>query len=349
VIVAVLGLIFTPRLLTLMNVPLESFEYTRQYMTIIFLGVPFMFTSFLLRAVLQGVGDSVTPLIVQVVTIVLNVVLDPLLIFGLGPIPAMGVAGAAYATVFSRLVAAIISVAILAKGRNGIKVRWADMKPDRVAMVRIAKIGIPASIGQAVPAFGFTVLQGIVNTLGVSVVAAFGIGNRIVSLFNMPAIGFGQATTSIVGQRLGAKRKDQALTAVKQSVLTVFVFISFGMTLTFLYGGHFIRFFVDDPEVIAYGADLFRILSPSVVIFALFMVITGAFQGGGDTKPVMVMNVTRLWGIRVPLAYLFSITLAWGPSGIWWGMFISNLVIAVVGFVWLGKGRWLDKIDPDEL
>ncbi|MFW5685894.1 MAG: MATE family efflux transporter [Spirochaetota bacterium] len=344
--ISAIGLVATPTLLRLMQVPAETFEYTRQYMTIIFAGLPFMFVSFLLRAVLQGVGDSMTPLIVQIVTIVLNVVLDPILIFGWGPIPALEVAGAAYATVFARLVAAVISAWLLLRGTRGIRITAANLRPDRGAMRRIVDIGLPSAIGQAVPAFGFTVLQGIVNTLGTGVVAAFGIGNRIVSLFNMPAIGFSQATTSIVGQRLGAGRKDQAITAVRQSVLTVFIFIATGMTLTFFFGSSFVRFFVDDPEVISHGRELFRILSPSVVIFALFMVTTGAFQGGGDTKPVMVLNVTRLWGIRVPLAYVLIMALGWGAPGIWWAMFASNLVTATAGFYWLSRGRWLHKIDP---
>jgi putative MATE family efflux protein len=349
VALAVIGLIATPYLLRAMNVPSEAFEYTRQYMTIIFAGLPLMFVGFLHRAVLQGVGDSVTPLLVQVVTIALNVALDPLLIFGWGPIPALEVAGAAYATVFSRFVGALVAAIMLLRGARGIRLQGRYMIPDRTAIRRITQIGLPSAIGQAVPAFGFTVLQGIVNTLGTAVVAAFGIGNRIVSLFNMPAIGFSQATTSIVGQRLGAKRKDQAVTAVKQSALTVGVFITVGMALAFFFGASFVRFFVDDPQVIAYGAELFRILAPSVVIFALFMVTTGAFNGGGDTKPVMILNIARLWGIRVPLAYLLALALAWGPSGIWWSMFTSNLVVAAAGFLWLSRGTWLTKIDPDSL
>jgi putative MATE family efflux protein len=345
-LITVVGLLATPFLLRVMQVPAEAFEYTRQYMTIIFAGMPFMFVGFLLRAVLQGVGDSMTPLIVQLVTILLNVVLDPIFIFGWGPFPALEVAGAAYATVFARLVAAGISLWILVRGKNGLRLTLRNMRPDREAIKRIVGIGLPSAIGQAVPAFGFTVLQSIVNSLGTAVVAAFGVGNRIVSLFNMPAIGFSQATTTVVGQSLGARRKDLAITAVRQSVLTVFAFIATGMTLTFLFGASFVRFFVDDPEVIAHGEVLFRILSPSVVIFALFTVVTGAFQGGGDTKPVMYLNVGRLWGLRVPLAYLLALGLSWGPSGIWWAMFISNLVTATVGFFWLSRGHWLHKMDP---
>ncbi len=349
VILSVLGLIFTPAMLRVMQVPADAFEYTRQYMTIIFAGMPLMFITFVHRAVLQGVGDSVTPLIVQIITILLNVVLDPILIFGLGPIPALEVAGAAYATVISRGIGAIVATIMLVRGARGIRLRREHLRPDWAAWKRITDIGLPNAIGQAVPAFGFTVLQGVVNSLGTAVVAAFGVGNRIVSLFNMPAIGFAQATTSVVGQQLGARRKDLAVVAVRQSVLTVGVFITVGMTLTFLFGGRFIRFFVDDAEVIRYGAELFRILSPSVILYTLFTVISGAFQGGGDTRPVMVLNVARLWGIRVPLAYVLAILLAWGPAGIWWAMFASNLVIAAVGFVWLAKGHWLHKIDPDSI
>jgi putative MATE family efflux protein len=349
IVISIVGLLATPTLLRVMQVPAESLEYTRVYMTIIFSGLPFMFIGFIHRAVLQGVGDSVTPLIVQVVTIGLNVILDPILIFGLGPFPRMEVAGAAIATVFSRFVGSAIALVMLTRGVRGIRIRWRNLKPDRAAFKRLAQIGFPAAIGQAVPAFGFTVLQAIVNTLGTAVVAAFGVGNRIVSLFNMPAIGFSQATTSIVGQRLGARRKDQAVTAVKQSVLTVGVFITIGMTIAFFFGSSFVRFFVDDPQVIAYGAELFRILSPSVVVFALFTVTIGAFQGGGDTKPVMVLNITRLWGIRVPLAYLLVLAFSWGPSGVWWAMFASNLITATAGFYWLSRGRWLTRIDPDSL
>lgn len=349
ILVAVLGILATPLLLRALQVPADAYEFTRQYMTIIFAGMPFMFMGFVLTATLQGIGNSVTPLVIQIVAIGLNVVLDPLLIYGVGPFPRLEVAGAAYATVFSRFVASGIAVVILVRGRRGIRLTIRAMRPDRAAFRRLVQIGLPASIGQAVSAFGFTVLQGVVNTFGTAVVAAFGVGNRIIGLFNMPAIGFSQATASLVGQRLGAKRKDQAITVVKQSVLTVLIFITIGMALTFFFGSGLVRFFIDDPEVIQYGASMFRIISASVILFALFTVSVGAFQGGGDTKPVMYLNIGRLWLLRVPFAYVLAIALSIGPTGVWWSMFISNLVTAAVGFAILSRGRWLNEIDPDAL
>ncbi len=349
VVIATVGVTLGGSILRLMQVPEDAFEFTRQYMTIIFAGMPIMFVGFILRSALQGVGNSVTPLIVQSIAIGLNLILDPLVIFGIGPFPRLEVAGAAYATVFSRLVASIVALSILVRGRRGIRLKLRHMKPDWHAIKRLASIGLPASIGQGLSAFGFTVLQGVVNTFGTAVVAAFGIGNRIVGLFNMPALGFSQATTALVGQRLGAKRKDQAVTVVKQSVITIAIFIVSGMTLTFFFGSSFIRFFVSDPEVVQHGATMFRIISMSVVLFALFTVTIGAFQGGGDTKPVMFLNIGRLWGLRLPVAYLLAIVLNWGPDGIWWSIFFSNLVTAVAGFLVLRRGRWLSKINPDAI
>lgn len=349
VVIAIVGVTLGGSILRLMQVPEDAFEFTRQYMTIIFAGMPVMFLVFILRSALQGVGNSVTPLIVQSIAIGLNLILDPLVIFGIGPFPRLGVAGAAYATVFSRGIAGIVAVSILIRGRRGIRLQLRHMKPDWHAIKRLASIGLPASIGQGLSAFGFTVLQGVVNTFGTAVVAAFGIGNRIVGLFNMPALGFSQATTALVGQRLGAKRKDQAVTVVKQSVITIAIFIVSGMTLTFFFGSSFIRFFVSDPEVVQHGATMFRIISMSVVLFALFTVTIGAFQGGGDTKPVMFLNIGRLWGLRLPVAYLLAIVLNWGPDGIWWSIFFSNLVTATAGFLVLRRGRWLSKINPDAI
>lgn len=349
VVISVLGILFTGKLLVLMQVPEDTFAYTSSYLRIIFSGIPFMFMSFVLRSSLQGIGNSVTPLIVQSITVVLNIILDPVLIFGLGPIPPMTVKGAAYATIFSRIAASVIAVVILAGGKKGIKLRLGNMKPDAKAIRLLLKIGVPSSVGQGISALGFTVLQGVVNSLGSSVIAAFGVGNRIIGLFNMPAMGISQATAVLVGQQLGAKDHPGAWRVVKHSFLTVFVFITLGMGLTFFKGSSVFKFFVNDPEVIKHGVMLFRIVSPSVVFFALFTVSTGVFQGAGDTKPVMIFNIIRLWGIRVPVVYLLVACTSLGAVSIWVGMFASNLIVSLAGFILLSKGRWLHKLNPDDI
>ncbi len=348
-VISILGIIFADKLLMLMQVPDDTFQFTLDYLRIILAGIPFMFMSFVLRSALQGIGDSFTPLIVQSVTVFLNVIIDPVLIFGLGPVPPMSVKGAAYATVFARMTASVIALGILLKGSKGIKLYFKNMVPDKKAIKLLLKIGLPSSIGQGISALGFTVLQGVVNSFGTAVIAAFGIGNRIIGLFNMPAMGISQASSVLVGQQLGAKNYDNVKIIVKHSFLTILIFISVGMTITFFKGNSVVKFFVNDPEVIKHGAMLFKIVSPSVIFFALFTVSNGAFQGAGNTRPIMILNIVRLWGIRVPVVFALVAFTSFGPVSIWIGMFASNLLVALAGFILLSRGNWMYKLNPDDI
>jgi putative MATE family efflux protein len=347
VLISAAGVIFAPQLLAMMQVPEAAFAYTLRYLRIVLAGLPFMFMAFVLQSCLQGIGDSMTPLILQAATVALNIGLDPLLIFGIGPFPRMEVTGAAVGTVVSRGIGSAAALVIFVRGRRGMKLTLANMVPRREPLKLLLKIGIPTSLGQGISALGFTVLQGVVNSLGTAVIAAFGVGNRIIGLFNMPAMGISRAAGVLVGQNLGAKDREGALRAARLSIVSILVFIVPSMTFTFFYGSHLVRFFIADPEVISYGVAMFRLISPAVVFFALFTVFMGAFQGGGDTKPIMVLNILRLWVFRVPLAYVLTILLGIGPSGIWIAMVFSNVVTAVIGFVLFRSKRWMEKLDPD--
>ena len=351
VLMCIIGVAGTELLMLLLRVPASIRDNTEVYMRIIFSAVPLTFFFFVLQGIFQGVGDSMTPLCVQLATVVLNALLDPLLIFGIGPLPAMGVAGAATATLISRGVSAVAILVILLKrrsrGKVKVRVHAGDLRPNWGCWRQMIGIGLPAASGMAMAALGFTVLQGVVNGFGVAVVAAFGVGNRIIGMFSMPALGLSRAAASLVGRELGAGSPDGAREVVRLSLVVMLAFIVPAMTLTFFFGNSLMRFFVDDPEVVYHGAALFRIVSASVVFFTLFTVINGAFHGGGVTRPIMVLSVVRLWGIRVPLAMLLAWKLTMGPSGIWYAMFVSNIVTAAAGFILLRQGKWLRKIEID--
>ena len=349
ILISVFGVSFAKPLLKLMAVPEETFQNAYRYMTIIFIGLPFMFMSFVLQSALHGIGDSITPLVIQAFTVTLNIVLDPLLIFGIGPFPRLEVQGAAIATVISRLISSAIALNILLRGRRGLHLKRSNIKPQKEAVKLILKIGVPASIGQGVSALGFTVLQGVVNSFGTATIAAFGIGNRITSLFNMPAMGFSRATAVLVGQSLGAKNKREAWHVMKISVVIIGIFITIGMTFMFFRGALFVKIFLNDPEVIELSTTLFRIITVGMVFFALFTVLMGALQGAGATKPVMYLNIARVWIFRFPLAYLLGKTFGMGPDGIWYSMLVSNLMIAIAGFVIVGRGKWMSALDPDKI
>ncbi len=348
-LIALTGIVLSEPLLKLLQTPRDVFAFTRDYMLIVFAGLPFMFGFFVMQSAMQGIGRTVVPLVIQVITVGLNIALDPLFIFGIGFFPAWGVRGAAVATVIARALGSFIAFYILIQGRYGMQLKLEHMRPQLPSVRLFLRIGLPSSFGQAVSALGFTVLQGLVNSFGTAVIAAFGVGNRLIGLFNMPAMGISRATTSLVGQRLGARDPDGARDVVVLSILSIQVFIFPAMVLAFFYGSSFIRFFVDDPETMRYGAELFRVVAPSVVLFGFFHATIGAFQGAGDTKPVMYLNIARLWALRLPVAYGLAYLVGFGPGSIWWAMFVSNMVTAAIGLYYFRTDRWLTALNPDEV
>lgn len=336
----VTGFFLTPRILDILQTPADSWQMTYDYMRWIFAGFPLMFAFFVYQSINTGLGDTVGPMQVNLISVALNVILDPILIFGLGPFPEMGVVGAAVATVFSRALASAIGMVRLFRGGNGLQITLKDMKPHRETMAKILKVGLPVGLGQLGTSLGFTFMIGIVNSFGSVVTAAFGVGNRIIHMAMVPAMGLSQANATAVGQNLGAGKPERAERS-SMSALLLIGMILLPMTLCmFFFGGDISRAFVNDPEVIALGRVMFRITTPSVFIFGFLLVLLGSFQGSGYTVPVMVLNMSRLWLLRIPGAYLLAYAAGMGPMGIWWAMFISNTVTAVSGFIWFRKGSW---------
>lgn len=338
-ILAVVGFVFAPTLLRWLHTPDDAFAGTLIYMRWITAGVPLMFIFHVYQGIYTGLGDTISPMRINVATVLLNMVLDPILIFGWGPIPAMGVAGAAAATVFARGIASILAMRALLLG-PGFRIHLTDLQPDREMIQRLLRVGIPLSLGQAGTSLGFTLLVGIVNSFGSSVTAAFGVGHRVIMMVSVPAIALGQANATAVGQNLGAGFIDRAVLSVKRSAFLITVLLLPLTMATFFFGEHITHWFISDPEVIGYGRDLFRITSFSVFIFGLILVLFGAFQGSGHTVPYMVVNMGRLWVVRIPATWLLAVVWDMGPAGLWWAMNLSNLVAGTVALIWFLQGGW---------
>lgn len=337
---ALLGALLSKGLLKLLATPEEVFVFALPYMRIVFLGLPFTFIYFSFQASFTAIGDSSSPIKVHLLAVVLNVILDPILIYGLGSWQGMGVSGAAIATVLSQFVGAALSVLVMVRGRSGLKLSWHNMRPNLESWKLLGRIGLPASLGQGLSAFGFTVLQGVVNFFGTSAIAAFGVGNRIMHLFDIPTQGLSGASASLVGRFLGAKDEKGSMTVVKAALLLVLIMEIPLLTLAFIYGGSLVRLFVNDPEAIRLGSIMFQVVSPSLLAFGLFFALSGAFQGAGDTKIILILAVVRLWLIRVPLAYFLAFNTSVGVLSIWIAMFASNFLTAIIGFLYYKKGKW---------
>lgn len=340
IFIAIAGVLVTKPLCRLMAVPEGiTFDYTVTYMRLTFMGIPFMFIDQILRSTMQGMGDTVTPLIIQSITVGLNFILDPIFIF----IFNLEVAGAAYATMIARFISATVSVIILFSGRKGIKVSFKNMQPDRAILSKIFKIGFPSAVGQAISNLGFAVIQGVTNSFGPAVIAAFGIGNKITNFFTMPAMGISQGVQVLASRKLGEGNNKEASKVVKTALIAIGIFITVGMVLCMVQGDIVMRFFVDDDEVIFYGQQFFNVVTFSVIVFGLYTVITGAFNAGGKTKYTMWANILRLWGVRVPFAYILPIF--FGTYGLWFAMFSSNVIAFLFIIYPFIKGKWKNRID----
>jgi len=338
-----LGLFFAVPLLHLLQTPVDAFDDSLVYLRWILTGVPLMFLFHTYQSIFFGLGDTVSPMRVNIISVAVNVVLDPILIFGWGPVPAMGVAGAAVATVIARCLASLLAMRELLFGR-GFRIRWHNLRWDREMLLKLLRVGLPLSVGQTATSLGFTLLIGIVNGFGSSVTAAFGVGYRVIMMVSVPAMALGQANATAVGQNLGAGLADRAALSVRRSAALITVILLPLTTLTFFFGGSVTHWFIADPEVVAYGRALFRITSFSVFLFSLILVLFGAFQGAGKTVPVMVVNSGRLWLIRIPTTLLLMRLTDLGPSSIWWAMNLSNVIAGTVAFIWFLRGGWREPV-----
>ncbi|MCK0125666.1 MATE family efflux transporter [Gelidibacter sp. F2691] len=281
-------------------------------------------------------------------TVILNAVLDPLFIYGYGPIKGYGVAGAAVASVITQAVAATIGLVILFRGKHGIKISLSSMYFNMENLKRTFNLGLPASIEQSTRALGMTFMMVIVTSFGSDIVAAYGIGARMLSFIVVPALGLGIATTSLVGQNIGALKIKRAEKVARLSAkLAFFGFTGLGLIM-FLVAEPLTAFFIpDDPQVIKDGALFIKIMSISFGFLGLQQVMNGTFNGAGFTKASMFISIMSLWLVRFPLAYVLANTLGYGPEGIWWSFPISNFIAGIVAFIYFKTGYWKKRLIRD--
>ena len=341
---SVLGYFSARPLMTLVGAGPEILEDSIRYFQVSSLGFVFLFMFFTFQSVMRGIGHVWLPMYIVLGTVILNLVLDPLFIFGFGPIPAYGVAGAAWASVLTQGISAIIGLLILFRGKKGIHIRIRDMFPDLEYVRRLFKIGIPSSMDQSTRAAGLTVMVMLVTSFGSDVVAAYGVGARILSFIIIPALGLSIATTTLVGQNVGAGKIQRAERTGNLSSTIAFFSLSAAGVLMFIFAPQILAFFVpNDPKVIRDGATFIRIMAPSFGLMGVQQSMTGVFNGAGFTLASMLISILNLWIIRFPLAYILSHNTTLGSEGIFWAFPISNALAATTAFIYYKTGKWKEK------
>ncbi len=357
------SLYFLNDILQLLKVPKAIFGLTENYISIILIGVFFMFIFLTYQSFAHGLGDTISPMKIQIVSVGLNVILDPILIFGLGFLPRLETMGAAYATLFARFIAAFLAIVFLLKRTKQIVPDWQHFKPNKAVLKRIFEISIPASIAHSITSFGFIILQGFVNTFGTLVISVFSIGNRMMGLFMMPAMGISNALASMVGQNLGAKKIKRAIKSVKSGLVLAMTIMTIGCSILYFFGSYLTKFFIDEPQVISTGVRMFQIVSLAAWVFGFLFVFMGVFNGSGHTKPTMILNIVRLWLLRIPLVFILSgkllnlsffsnsflkdilkqislILAGHSYDALWWSMLISNIVTSIWAVIIYKRDKW---------
>jgi putative MATE family efflux protein len=376
VVIGLVGFFYTRPALELLpsdpDTSADVIPLAADYMEVFFLGIPFIFGFFVFSALMRGYGDTRKPMYVMVLSVVANVLLDPFFIFGFENNPLMawlqlgglestllsatgftglGIEGAALATILSRGVAAVIGVYLLFGTGIGPAVRLSHLKPDLSFITDIVRLGTPSMVEQSTSALALVTLTAMVVTFSPPVVAAYGLGNRIISLVFLPALGLGRAIDTMVGQNLGADRADRAARATylaAGSAAGVMVVLALGAVA---FAEPIVSVFLGDveraAETIEFGVEYMRIRAAEFAFLGVTQVILGAFRGAGNTTTAMVISIITLWVGRVGTVAVLVFVVGMGATGFWIGMAVGNILGAIVAVPWFLRGTWKEKYIDD--
>lgn len=342
---SILGVITAPFIVRWMGAT-GSFEYKSYiFLAINSVGLLFDMIFFGYQSILNSQGRTKSMTIISTISSITNVVLDPFFIFDnvLG-IPGlnMGLAGAAWATVLSKVLLVVFAIRVVKK-ESEIEVSFKNFKLDMGIIKHIFSIAIPASLGSSGEAIGFTVLNGFIQSYGTTTLAAFSMGNRLSDIFNQGAIGIGMALTSITGQNMGAGKKERSKDIFKRANVIITFFSLASAIIILLFKDQLLSIFIKDRGDIELWRQASEYMYFSAIItffMGYFSAINGFFQGVGKTKLTMYLSLARLWVLRLPLIMLLKSLTNLGSTGIWISMLVSNALTVIVGFIIYKRGRW---------
>ena len=334
------GIFYSKELLSLMGASdwalQEGFVYTQWMLG----GNLVIILLFVINAIFRGAGDAAIAMRVLWISNGLNMLLDPLLIFGWGPFPAMGIEGAAIATNLGRGIGVLFQLYVLFRGSKHIKSSLSSIKWQADVMLNIVKTSL-GGVGQMLISMtSWIFLMRILADIGDAAVAGATISIRIMMFTLMPAWGLSNAAATLVGQNLGAEQPERAEKTVWKIGFYNMGFLIMVSLIFFLFREDLIGIFSQDAEVIRIGAEWLKILSFSYFIYGWWMVAVQAFNGAGDTNTPTKINVVFFWLIQIPLAYLLAIQFDWKESGVFWAVFFSESGVGLFTLWLFSRGRW---------
>jgi putative MATE family efflux protein len=337
---AVAGIVFAQDLLRLMGADAWTLTHGYPYMQWALGGNAVIMLLFTINAIFRGAGDAAAAMRVLWVANALNIVLDPILIFGFGPVPAFGVEGAAIATTIGRSAGVLMQLWILFRGGQHLRVLRSQLAWNGAILWNIVRTSL-GGIGQMIVAMtSWIFLMRILADIGSQAVAGATIAIRIMMFTMMPAWGMSNAAATLVGQNLGAQQPARAEASVWRIGAYNMAYLLVVAVVFFALPRELMGIFTADRDVIAIGAEWLRILSYSLFVYGWWMVSVQAFNGAGDTATPTWINVVFFWLIQIPLSYWLATGLDWQHSGVFWGVFVSETSVGLFTLWLFKRGKW---------
>lgn len=340
VILAIPGIFYAKQLLRLMGVSDPLVEEGFMYPAIMISANAVIMLLFVINAIFRSSGDAALSMRVLWLANICNIILDPCLIFGLGPFPEMGIAGAAVATVIGRGLAVLYQFYLLFFGNGRVQLQVRHFRVQWPIMARLLRISYGGIAQNIIATSSWIGLMRIMAEFGSEALAGYTIAIRVIIFSLLPSWGLSNAASTLVGQNLGAKKPDRAEKSVWR---TAFI----NMAVLAVFGGIFvyrpdvfIRLFIDDPVVIDAGSLALRLVSFGYLAYGFGMVMPQAFNGAGDTLTPTLINLFCFWILEIPLAWLLALVLGWAESGVYWAIVLSESMLAILGISLFRAGRW---------
>jgi len=335
------GVVFAKDILRLMGAETETISSGVSYTRLMMASSTVIMLLFLINGIFRGAGDASIAMRSLTIANGFNIVLCPLLINGLGPIPAFGITGAAMATTIGRSLGVLYQLFHLFNGKSVVKLTKASIKAEWEVIRSLMTIAWPATFQFIIASCSWIFLAQLVAETGHSAASAgYQTALRIIVFFILPAWGISNAAATLVGQSLGAKDPLRAEQAVMQTAKYNAVFMGIVSLLFLLLPGPIVGFFTQQQEVQRYAVKALRIISTGYIFYGIGMVMVNAFNGAGDTKTPTIVNVFCFWLFQLPLAYLLAKYFSWGPMGVFVAIPVAETLVTVTSFILFKKGKW---------
>ncbi len=343
-VLALIGAPLAPKLLGLMGASSAVIEHGAGFTRIMLAGNATVVMLFMINAIFRGAGDAAIAMRVLWLANALNIVLGPCFIFGLGPFPKLGIAGAAVATNIGRGTGALYAISRLLKKGGRFEIKRHHFRLEPAIMGRLVRLSATGTFQVFIGMASWIGLVRTISSFGTDVVAGYVVGMRVILFALLPSWGMSNAAATMVGQALGAKKPERAERAVWRAGLYNVIFLGCVGLIFVLFARQIIGLFTHDPNVAPYGVDCLRIVASGFLFYAYGMVLTQSFNGAGDTWTPTIINLFVFWLWELPLAYVLAIVLGVGPRGVFLAITIAFSTLAIVSALVFRRGKWKTKL-----